>query len=234
MRQAVPTARCDRLELEWDDAPVERTRVLVADAAGLFRTAVCTLLVHAGFDAEEASDVSGVQEAAQRGAGIVLLDLDLPGGGAFAALPALVDLDPRPSVVVWAADPSGRTVLSALRAGADGFLDKAMPPDAFVSALRGTAAGQAALCTTSTARLVRALQLASEDGRRRDLAYALSPRERDVMQLLTRGNRNYEIARELEIAEPTVKRHVHNILVKTGAPSRRAAIALFDAAGARA
>jgi len=231
VRTAVRGAVHDPQERDGDD-PVEGLHVVVADAPGLFRTAVCTLLRRSGFVVEEASDVAEARRAAAGRDGLVLLDLDLAGGGAFTALASLLELQPRPFVVVWAADPPGRAVLAALKAGANGFLDQSIPPEEFVAALRATRSGKPVLCGTAAARLVRALQVGSEDRRQRDLAFALSPRERDVMQLLTHGERNYEIARALAIAEPTVKRHVHNILAKTGAPSRRAAVALYTAGSA--
>ena len=107
-------------------------------------------------------------------------------------------------------------VLDALAAGACGYLVKAAPPEDTVRAIRAAHAGEALLDPSVAARLVAAIaQPAGEQPRER-----LTPREQEVLALIARGMPNKLIARELGIAEKTVKTHVGHLLAKLGVADR--------------
>jgi DNA-binding NarL/FixJ family response regulator len=210
---------------------MRRTRVLVADSLSIFRAGVHELLsANSDFEVVEAADLSEVLLAvADDCPDVALIDLDLlPSGG----LEAVAQLSERCSchTIVWSYEPSRESVLDAIRAGADGYLEKTISPGGLVRALRGIELGEAPFSRHVVALMVEALH--GREKRREALARAsiLSAREREVLDLVSRGARNREIAEELAISEFTVKRHMQNILKKLGLPSRRAAATLYGAA----
>jgi two-component system NarL family response regulator len=131
---------------------------------------------------------------------------------------------------VWSFEPTAETVLTAIRAGAAGYLRKEIAPDGLLRALRGLLAGEAALGRDFAALLVREIQRTGERERARERAAILSTREREVLALVARGASNRDVAGELYISEFTVKRHMQNILRKLHVPSRDAAGAFYRSA----
>jgi two-component system, NarL family, nitrate/nitrite response regulator NarL len=210
---------------------MSRTRVLVADSLSIFRSGVRNLLgANSDFEVVEAADLSEVLLAvADQCPDVALVDLDLlPDGG----LTAVAQLSERCScvTVVWSCEPSRETVLDAIRAGASGYLEKTISPTGLVRALRGIEHGEAPLSRDLATLMVDALHGREKRREALERASILSSREREVLDLVSRGARNREIAEELDISEFTVKRHMQNILKKLGLPSRRAAATLYGAA----
>jgi DNA-binding NarL/FixJ family response regulator len=121
-------------------------------------------------------------------------------------------------------------VLSAICAGASGYVDKEISPEGLIRSLRGLESGEAPLSRALATQLIEALHGLRENEQIAEQAGLLSPREREVLDLVADGARNKEIAATLFISEFTVKRHVQNILEKLGLPSRRAAAAFHHAA----
>ena len=132
--------------------------------------------------------------------------------------------------IVWSFQPSRETVLAAVRAGAHGFLHKEISPDGLVRALRGVIQGEAPLSRDLASLMIDALHGMDERAQARERADVLSPREREVLELVAQGARNKQIAASLVISEFTVKRHVQNILQKLELPSRRAAATFYGTA----
>jgi len=160
---------------------------------------------------------------AESGAGVLLLDADgdleqitkeLSDLGITAELP----------VVILAAETQAGAAATALHAGVRAVLPAETAPEQLVAALQAAAAGlvvllpadMAAMPTASNARIARAAELVEP----------LTPREREVLQMLAAGLANKEIAGRLGISEHTVKFHVGAILGKLGAESRTEAVAL--------
>jgi RNA polymerase sigma factor (sigma-70 family) len=136
--------------------------------------------------------------------------------------------------VLWDYSPDPARILAALRANIFGFLPKTIAPTALARALSGVASGEACLSRELTSDLIEQLARLARRERSRRLTAALSDREREVLELISRGLANRQVAQELYISEYTVKRHVHNILAKLGERSRRAAVAAYrDARGAQ-
>ena len=210
---------------------MNRTRVLVADPLRIFRAGVGNLLLReSDFEVVEAGSLDEVFVAVEgQCPDIALIDLDLPPVGGVAAVRRLAR---RCSTytIVWSFDPSQETVLSAVRAGAHGFLHKEISPEGLVRALRGVVQGEAPLSRDLATLMIDALHGLDERTRARDRAGVLSTREREVLDLVAQGARNKQIATALTISEFTAKRHVQNILKKLELPSRTAAATFYRAA----
>jgi DNA-binding NarL/FixJ family response regulator len=208
--------------------PLGRARVLVADGLTIFRSALRTLLEQEpDLEVFEAADLDElVTTLGRERIDVVLLDLDLPPLGGLAATEAARAAGAA-TVIVWALDPPREAVLDAVTAGARGFLDKAIAPDALVRTIRGAMQGEAAITRAVAGLLIDAIHELTTVTRTRERAATLSLRELEVLRMVAEGGRNKEIAARLAISEFTVKRHVQNILQKLGVARRRDAAALY-------
>jgi NarL family two-component system response regulator LiaR len=174
----------------------------------------------------EAADGEGAIEQAERlEPDVVLMDLVMPKLNGVAAMRALRERVPSARVIVLTSFVDEETLLPALRAGASGFLLKDAPPQELARAVRSAHAGEAVLDPTVAARLVSALTADAEP------LDNLTPREHDVLVLIGRGFPNKQIARELDIAEKTVKTHVGHVLAKLGVADRTQAAVVAVRAG---
>jgi two-component system, NarL family, nitrate/nitrite response regulator NarL len=205
-----------------------KTRVCIADGVTIFRAGVREVLAREkDFEVVEAVDLESFVVALQRGIDIALVDADLPPTGAFEAVARAKGHCSE--VIVWSMKPGPEEVLAAVRAGATGYLRKEISAEGLVRSLRGVGRGESPLSRDLAALLIDALHSAERGSRAREIAAALSAREREVLGHIAQGARNKQIAAELTISEFTVKRHVQNILHKLDLPSRRAAAALYSA-----
>jgi DNA-binding NarL/FixJ family response regulator len=198
----------------------EQIRVLVVDDDPLVRAGLSMLLAAAD-DIEivgEAADGGEVEHAvAEHQPDVVLMDIRMPGMDGLAATEIVRKRDHSPEVIVLTTFDADDHVLSALRAGASGFLLKDTSPADLVRAIRAVAAGEPILSPAITRRLIEHAT-ASEGGERRrhareQLAF-LTEREREVAVAIGRGKSNAEISRELYMSIATVKAHVSHLLEK--------------------
>lgn len=205
------------------------TRVLLVDDQTLVRQGIRGLLdlaegvevVGEAGDGEQALALLGSAAALPD---VVLLDLRMPGLGGLGVLGALADRTDAPPVLVLTTFDDDHAVLESLRLGARGFLLKDVTLDDLTGAIRTVAEGGLHIQPAVTERL---LQRAAGGGGASGWAMtpSLTPRERDILRLLTGGYSNREIATALHLAEGTVKNHVSNLLVKLGVRDRtRAAL----------
>ena len=202
-----------------------RIRVLIVDDHALFRGGVKALLARQpGFEVVgEASDgLEGVKRAKSLAPDVVLLDLHMPGVSGREAIKLLAEEAPSARVLMLTVSEDADDLVDTLRAGASGYLLKNIENDALLDAIRRTAAGDAVVSTQMTRKLVQGLKSAPKA----QLAAApaekdkLRPREREILVFLARGASNKEIARDLDLAESTVKIHVQHILRKLDLVSR--------------
>jgi DNA-binding NarL/FixJ family response regulator len=144
---------------------------------------------------------------------VVLMDLLMPGVDGITATAAIREAQPDVEVVALTSVLEDASVAGAIRAGAVGYLLKNASPDELRSAIRAAAQGQVRLSPEAAARLVREV-------RAPESPEALTKREIEVLRLVAAGRANKEIARELEVAEQTIKTHVSSVLSKLGVQSR--------------
>ncbi|MDG6107781.1 response regulator transcription factor [Dactylosporangium aurantiacum] len=156
-------------------------------------------------------------------ADIILMDLYLPGADGVATMRQLRSRQPEVKVLMLTTVGSAADVQRALAAGADGFVLKDATGAELAAAVRGAHAGVRPL-SASAAELLWP-RPAPAAGRGPDLS-TLTPREREVLELLGQGLGNREIAGVLALAERTVKTHVSNVLAKLDVASRTQAALL--------
>ena len=222
-------------------SPPPPLRVLVADDQELVRAGFRLILEAAGFAVvgEAADGAEAVALAAAERPDVVLMDIRMPvmdGLTATRQLTAPDTGDPRhwaPKVVILTTFDLDDYVYEALRSGASGFLLKDAPRADLVAAVRVAAAGDALLAPSVTRRLIEtfARRPASASPAPSRLA-SLTPRERDILLLVARGQSNTEIARALVVSEATVKTHVTHLLAKLGLRDRVQAVILAYETGA--
>jgi DNA-binding NarL/FixJ family response regulator len=159
---------------------------------------------------------------------VVVTELDLEDGDGTSLIRAIKSTAPRRRVLVVAARVDAGPIVSALDAGADGYLPKSCPPEEMLAAVRMVHAGERVLDRVAITALV------DQAAGRREAppnAEALSARERDVLGRLASGATSKEIAAELGLRPKTVENHRARILDKLGAVNTAAAVRVATAAG---
>jgi DNA-binding NarL/FixJ family response regulator len=192
-------------------------RVLLADDEPRYRETVRTLvaatpgLVVVG---EAPTGRAAAALAARHRPDVVLMDVRMPDLDGIEATARITAEPDAPRVLILTTFDLDDLVYRALDAGASGFLLKDTTPPRLVDAIHTVAAGEALLAPTVTRRLIEAFTRPL----RTDLD--LTPRELDVLTLITRGRSNAEIEAELHISRGTVKTHIGRLLVKLDARDR--------------
>ncbi|MDC8757458.1 response regulator [Janthinobacterium fluminis] len=200
-------------------------KILIVDDHTLLRSGVKLLLQrNPEFDVvgEAADGLEGVKRAKQLRPDVVLMDLNMPGLSGLEALQLIMQDLPQTAVLMLTVSEEADDLGAALQNGARGYLLKNIEADKLMQAIRRAAAGEAVIAESMTAKLVaqfRAGPTAAAAPSAPPLV-KLTPREREAMTFLARGQSNKEIARELDVAESTVKIHVQNILKKLQLSSR--------------
>ena len=211
--------------------------VFIADDQAMVRQGFGALLA-AQADISVVGDAAdgrvAVAEAKRLRPDVVLMDVRMPElNGLDAAREILAaHLDPPVRVLMLTTFDLDDYVYEALRVGASGFLLKDAPADELVRAVRVVAAGQALLAPSVTKRLIADVTKRRATARPQPAALStLTPREREVLELVAQGLSNAEIARRLFVAEQTVKTHVGKVLAKLSLRDRAQAVVLAYESG---
>jgi len=190
-----------------------KIRVVIADDHAVVRQGLRTFL-ELQQDVEVVADAADGDEAVaaahEHRPDVVLMDIVMPGTDGVEAIRRILLERPSTRVIALTSFLDDDKVFPAVRAGAAGYLLKDVEPPELVKAIRTVYGGEALLHPAVTARLMEELAGSGRD----DAVDPLTEREREVLGLIARGLANKLIARELGIAEKTVKTHVSNILGK--------------------
>jgi len=201
-------------------------RVLIADDQRVVREGLATVIgaipgvevVGLAADGAEA-----VALATEHRPDVVLMDLRMPRMDGVEATAALRDAGDGPRVVVLTTYADDESIIGALSAGAVGYLTKDATREDIQRALEGAAAGQSVLDPAVQASLLKAAR--ASPSRPSILPDGLTDREAEVLALIAAGQSNTEIAKQLYVAEATIKTHVNRIFAKTRSRDRTQAAA---------
>jgi DNA-binding NarL/FixJ family response regulator len=208
----------------------DRVSVMLVDDDGLMREGLRAVL-----SSDDRIEVTGeaengrlaVQRARHLRPDVVLMDVRMPELDGIAATEELIAAAPEAQVVILTTFEEDEYIVGALRAGASGFLLKRSTPEDLIAAIHTVAAGDALLSPSVTRRVIdrmaRQPVIAEGGDPRLD---ELTPREREVLELIAQGLSNREIAAALVVEETTVKTHVKRVLMKLDARDRVHAVIL--------
>ncbi|MCA1688894.1 MAG: response regulator transcription factor [Actinobacteria bacterium] len=199
------------------EAPIT---VLVVDDHAVVREGLRTFLgLQAGLEVvgEAGDGEEALAEAVRLRPDVILMDLTMPRLDGVGAMRELRRRLPGTRVVVLTSNADDSRLLAAIQAGAAGYLLKTVQPQELARAVRAAHAGEALLDPSVAARLVEAIAGSPGSG---DPVDQLTPREREVLELIGAGRSNKRIALELGVSEKTVKTHVGHVLAKLGVADR--------------
>ncbi|MDQ3113922.1 MAG: response regulator transcription factor [Actinomycetota bacterium] len=190
------------------------TRVVLIDDHAMFRSGVRTELGGAVAVVGEAADApSAIQVVLDTVPDVVLLDVHLPGGGGVAVLQAVLARRPEVRFLALSVSDAAEDVIGVIRAGARGYVTKAITGPELVAAIRRVGEGDAVFSPRLAGFVLDAftgIDIAAVD----EELDQLTPREREVLRLIARGYAYKEVAKELFISVKTVETHVSAVLRK--------------------
>jgi DNA-binding NarL/FixJ family response regulator len=195
-----------------------RVRVLIVDDDDLMRAGLRAVLSSDGeieIVGEAADGRAAIAETRARRPDVVLMDVRMPDLDGISATRELLADSPEVKVAILTTFEQDDYIFGALNAGASGFLLKRTKPEELIAAIHTLAAGDSLLSPSVTRRVIE--RMAGQpvtDTSARERLDELTPREREVLELIARGLSNGEIATALFIEESTVKTHVKRILMK--------------------
>jgi DNA-binding NarL/FixJ family response regulator len=204
---------------------VEPLRLLLADDHALFRDGLARLFAYEDdFDVVgEADGAPAAVEAARRlQPDLVLMDVDMPGGGGIEATQRIKAELPATRVVMLTVHDDDETLFNAIKAGAQGYLVKSIRAAEMLDLLRGMVRGEAPISRAMAGRILDEFRRGGQPGSSAEPnpADALTLREQEVLELVSQRYTNKEIAQRLVLSEYTVKNHLSNILSKLHLRSR--------------
>jgi DNA-binding NarL/FixJ family response regulator len=197
---------------------VTSVRILLVDDDDLMRAGLRSVL-----SSDDTIDVVGeagdgreaVQAARELRPDLVLMDVRMPDLDGISATREVLASQPETKVVILTTFEEDDYIFGALSAGASGFLLKRTSPEQLIAGIHTVAAGDSLLSPSVTRRVVeRMAQQPAPETSSSERLEELTPREREVLELLARGLSNSEIATAFVIEESTVKTHVKRVLMK--------------------
>ncbi|WP_426505131.1 response regulator [Dactylosporangium sp. McL0621] len=202
-------------------------RVVVADDQTAVREGLAlmlSLLDDVEVVGEAADGETALELVARHSPDVVLMDLRMPRMDGVAATGAIRAAHPETRVVVLTTFADDDDILTALQAGALGYLTKDAGRVQIAQAIRAAAAGQSVLDPKVQQRLLAAAVQSSSAAPPPPVAEGLTARETEVLSLIAAGLSNREIAERLYVTEVTVKSHINRLFAKIGVRDRAQAV----------
>jgi DNA-binding NarL/FixJ family response regulator len=200
--------------------------VLIADDHPMFRKGMRALLESIPeFEVcgEASSGREAVELAAKLSPDLVLMDLQMPGGSGLAAAQELTRLHPDMRILVVTLFEDDESIFAALRAGARGYILKDAEEDELVRAIHSAAEGEAIFSPAIASRMIDYFAEARRQVPK-EVFPELTAREREILELIARGESNADIAEKLTLTLKTVRNHVSNIYSKLQVANRAQAV----------
>lgn len=199
-----------------------RLRILLVDDQALFRKALASLIA-GQFDFSVVGEASDGREALEQvrnlSPDIVVMDVQMPDVDGIGGVKAIRGAGFEVPIVMLTISDEDDDLFEAIEAGANGYLLKNMRPEQIFDGIRGAARGEAPIAGAVAGKLLEALRHGGVAPSRVGTGMtademSLTRREAEILQLITAGLSNKEIATRLTITEGTVKNHVHHALEK--------------------
>jgi DNA-binding NarL/FixJ family response regulator len=195
-------------------------RTVLVDDHALFRDGVASLLLAWGHEVvgQAADGGEAIDLVDETSPDVVLMDVRMPNVSGLEATARIKERHPEVAIVMLTVSEDEADLFRAIKAGAQGYLLKNLEAPQLRSMLEGVARGEPAITPATAARIID--EFLRAPGAARQETQRLTERELEVLQLVTAGQRNREIAAELGISENTVKFHLKNIVEKLHAQNR--------------
>ena len=197
---------------------MEPIRVLLVDDHLLFRRGLASLIDPLE-DMEVVGEAGDGREALEKARelmpDLILMDIHMPGWDGLKATRQIKEEMPYVKIVMLTVSDDDKDLFEAIKQGAQGYLLKNLSPEELFELLRGVYRGEAPISHLTAARILDEFaRLAQKETWVPIAGNNITPREKEVLQLVAQGATNKEIASQLFIAENTVKNHLRNILAK--------------------
>ncbi|MCU1536445.1 MAG: two component transcriptional regulator, LuxR family [Humibacillus sp.] len=214
------------------NASVEVIRVLIVDDHALYRRGLQTVLdTEDGIEVvgEAADGMEAVDRAEDTLPDVIVMDVGMPKRGGIEACRVIKQRVPSARILMLTSSDDEANLFEAVRAGANGYLLKDVPPEEVAAGIRGVFQGQSLISPMMASKLLIEFAQISRAADAQDAVPVatlglelprLTDRELEILRLVARGRLNREIAGELFIAENTVRNHIRNILDKLQMHSR--------------
>lgn len=215
------------METDSSDAPI---RVMLVDDHVFWRHGLRQIInAEPGMNvvAEAGDGQEAMRKAISAKPDVILMDVNMPGVGGVEATRNIAGQLPNARIVMLTVSDTDENLFDSIRSGAVGFLTKDITPEALINAIRTTREGESTLSPFIAARVVRFLQKGGPEAKSKSTE-CLTDREQEILQLISRGARDREIADQLYISESTVKKHVQNVLRKLHARNRVEAVSKLN------
>ena len=207
----------------------EKLKVVLVDDQNLCRSGLTELLSNCfGISVLGATgNIEGLRELLNVDPDLLVMDLRMKPLDGLAMLEEVRKEGCTTPAVILTMSDSETDLANAIRAGVRGYLLKDMAPEDVVDAIRRVAAGELVVAPTMTIKMIEMLRGDQPGDEPKNSLKLLTDREREILQLLSRGESNKAIAQTLSISYDTVKQHVRHILTKLNLSSRVKAAVLF-------